>query len=225
MSKNIIIDEDNNTVILSDEIKSKIRTILKVVSYDTYLNNIINSTSLNMRDYHRIVDDVVNKIENHILFVLGEKENKFNFDQELFDEVIELASNFSLKKYNYDLSAESVENLINEYMNFYKVEKKMYMLRDLIKSKDDCIINMKYFMSDDEIESFDKEYDDAIKNKDIDRMLAMLKEIQQLILNEWDIYFDNLDNMTDDNFKFIGHSTNSTDFSEEFRSRFLLLKI
>ena len=95
------------------------------------------------------------------------------------------------------------------------------MTCSLIDAKKDCLINMKYFMSEEDISKFNTQYSEAIQKKDVAKMQQMLEEVQQNILGEWERYFERLDDMTDEHFCFLGHSTYSTVYDGSFRGRFV----
>ena len=120
-----------------------------------------------------------------------------------------------------EIDENKLGEIIELSYNLHEENKKYYLLRDLINAKTDCVENMKYFVDENTISQWNSEYEKAIQAKDTKKMMNMLEDVQNAILREWEKYIGNMQEMNDDNFAFIGHSTNSTKFEKDFMSRYV----
>lgn len=238
MNSNIVIDLENKKVQISDSIKQKIKELILKDSFRLTESEAIklDDNIVDYSDFSERFDQIVN-LTILVSEVHLRNDNHLNLvDKELYYKLINLCNIFTgfyqnnLEYHNddyrsngfiYDKDPNEIERIINLVYEINSIEKEMYLLRDLTNYKDDCIINMKYFMSNEDIEKFEIEYDKAIKENNINKLKSMLNNIQQLILKEWNDYFDDLENMKDDKFCFIGHSTNSVKFNNEFYSKYV----
>ena len=233
MTENIKINEEDNRIYLSEEILSKIKKIIK--GYNILTKEEYDDLSTYGIDYNkfRIIVNEIEKNTNAITYItLKKTKAPTNLDKKLHRQLKDLCIQYKelnpnknnsnllniLKKRN---DMHSLEELINLAAMINEVQEKMYLIRDLIEAKDDYIIDMKYFMKEEDINKFNQDYIKAINEKNIDKMLNLLYKIQKLILNEWNNYIGNSENMTDENFCFIGHSTNHSNFEGKFYSRYV----
>lgn len=220
----IKVMNDEEKVIISDDIKEKIEYILKNLHsmfYDS--KQIENEISISL-----FYDKIYEIVSIDILELqLDEYDNiklKSNIDE--INKIIE-QYNQMLPKENrtyesiYSLNEDSLIKIIDIIYEIYNERYKYFLIRDLINAKNDCIKNMRYFVNENDILRFEKIYDEAIKNKDVEKMKLMLSKVQEATLREWKKYFQNLDNMNDDNFAFIGHSTSSVQFNGDFFSTYI----
>lgn len=98
-------------------------------------------------------------------------------------------------------------------------EKKlyeMYLLFDLKNSNYDYLSSMKYYKTSEEIKVYEEKFRDLVDKKDILGLEHLQEKIALEIKNEWERYVTPIEEMRDDNFCFIGHSTTSTSFDGDF---------
>ena len=230
--ENIRIDNENNVVIISAKIRDKLKKSYLCSHFiDRTLLEYLKSNEIPYDVFKQIIKDIDLLVDNPYITKLSDEQIKeFDFDKEIYDEITRLTDEAIKQKpehgsvvgkYHKLNDMESLENYIDLIYQANQLNKKMYLIRDLKNAKDDCVIDMKYFLDDKSIESFNNEYTKAIVAKDIDRMKQLLNQVQQLVLKEWEKYVGNIDDMTDENFRFIGHSTSSYDYKGEFRTRFV----
>ena len=173
-------------------------------------------------------DDMVTYLVNYCNFMLELIDNK-ELDPNIIEEYKEILpvrqNNKEYSNILYYYFSHNKEPLISKTIdNLYKIKKKIEertLIKDLTKAKEDTIIDMKYFMSSEEISAFDKLYTTAIEKKDITTMQEMLGKVQEKILEEWSNYSKDLHKMTDDNFCFLGHSSKTTEYKGEFRTKYV----
>ena len=233
MNENIKTYSEERKVILSEQMLEKIKYLLKgdLGYYHLRIEDYGSEWSYSF--FTDITDSILRKSDITIKH-LPSVDNKYGIS---LDRLLQLKSrylqlmpmkddkSFFRKK---DIWYKYENGKLNEFCELIDVVYNLkfevylyYLTRDLIEAKNDCLINMKYFMSAEEIEKFSIEYDKAISEKNFLKMADLLNNVQRLILKEWDNYLGNIENMTDDNFRFIGHSTSQTKFDEDFRSRYV----
>ena len=229
----IIKSSEDSKIYLTGEIKEIIKDLIRG---KTYLLNkeefaSLSNGEISEKSFKKIYSGIINSFANNLrsLKVYLDDSNA-NFDQSMLEELRTLQEEYEkakeklhLNDYSYMLSDDysQLEYAIELIYKYIKVEKRMFLIRDLSKAKDDYIIDMKYFMSEDLIKKFEVEYSEALQEKNADKMLTLLNQVQQLILKEWEKYDGNIADMTDDNFCFIGHSTCSSQFNGNFFSRYV----
>ncbi len=215
----IIISSDYKKVNITDELVEKIKYIVKRnVILRGYYNDV--STDIPYSTFNEIVTDFVHDC-NMGLKVYEDIE----FNENLIEEYKELLpKNNEYNMVSYYLNNKKIPDLVKVIDNIYQIDKsieKYFLTRDLITAKDDTIINMKYFMSEEDISLFDRAYTVASLNKDTVTMKKILENVQEKILVEWANYFGNLDTMTDDNFCFLGHSSKTIEYNNKFKTRYV----
>ena len=178
--------------------------------------------------FYDMIEKIAEKCCLNIEFLPG-IDNKINYDtsfmQNLATKFKELFHNkIDYNQIGYDvrkLDEDKLGEILDISYNLNEEIKKYYLMRDLISAKNDCIENMKYFVDENIILQWSNEYNKAIESKDTKKMQNMLENVQNAILREWKKYLQNIENMNDDNFAFIGHSTSSTKFEKEFYSKYI----
>lgn len=225
MTNNISVIKEERKVILSDELLEKIMYLLKNNNYYNYKG--VNEKELSYSSFSDVTNYIINRGELSLEYI-PDSDLEYGIS---IDNLVELKDKYLLlnpPKQN-DLWFKYLrKDKINEFVELIDIiyeitieKERYYLIRDLIKAKEDTIINMKYFMNDEEIKKFNDEYEFAISKRDVGKMQELLNNIQELILKEWNNYFENLDEMTDESFKFIGHSTHQTKFDKDFYSRYV----
>lgn len=225
MTENSEIILDDSRVVMSDVILNKLKYI---VQNDTFLTRNVEMLSTNTRwfDFCDILSDIVTSYNIKTKY-LPEADNSYGIDVDyllqLKDKYQEIMSQDSdiFSSYKIDNNSSGFAQLIDTIYQLNLETRKYHMTCNLIDAKKDCLINMKYFMSEEDIDKFNTQYSEAIQKKDVAKMQQMLEEVQQNILGEWERYFEDLDDMTDEHFCFLGHSTHSTVFDESFRSKYV----
>ena len=206
-------------VLLSSESKNKLRVLYRVSSlyYDEDVVNKIENGDLELRHYVDIEERIKEKIERYKEYLPE------NLDDKLYNEYTNLLKLCDTKTEVTidDLNDKCIEESIDLYYKIYNYNKTLYMLRDLIKTKHKLLTNMKYYKTEEEINDFIKIYDEAIKNRDINKMKQLLENENNNVLNEWNKLDTDLDKMNDDNFCFIGHSTGSIKFNRDFYTKYI----
>lgn len=226
MNNDIRVFKEERKVILSNELLEKIKYLIKKNNLNFLKENF--TTELKYEMFSDITNRIIKKGEITLSYLPNDDKDEYDID---VDKLLDLKSKYlelSPPKqndlwYRY-LKKDKLDDFIKFINIIYEatIEKEKYdLIRDLIRAKEDTIINMKYFMSDEDITKFDNEYEMAITNKNIDKMKELLNSIQELILEEWYNYFGDLNDMTDESFKFIGHSTNQKKFDKDFYSRYV----
>ncbi len=200
---------------LSKDLQNKLIRLLKE---DCFNRNLIDKIS-DKTDTH-FIDQAISVIKQSLDISFDVFNNYGVSESYLIDEENEIKNLYNIyknRKFNDDNYIELIEFLytLKEAFN------KLHLIRDLTNAKEDIIKDLKYFKSEEEINNFKKNYENALKNKNIDLMKKYLNSIQSEILNEWSNLYSNVDNMNEDNFIFIGHSTLSTKFEKGFSSKFV----
>ena len=225
MVENSEIILDDGHVILTESMLEKLKY---TVENDTFLSRNVDKLSTNFQwfDFRTILDDIVRHCNIKIKY-LPEADNSYGIDVDyllqLKDKYQEIMSQDSdiFSSYKIDNNSSGFAQLIDTIYQLNLETRKYHMTCNLIDAKKDCLINMKYFMSEEDISKFNTQYSEAIQKKDVAKMQQMLEEVQQNILGEWECYFEDLDDMTDEHFCFLGHSTHSTVYDESFRSKYV----
>ena len=120
------------------------------------------------------------------------------------------------------LHAEKLKEFIELSKDMEQKERKMYEIRDLMAAKEDIAKNLKYFVDEARINEFEERYATALSLRNIEEMKQILHEIQQLILQHWKDYVTGFDSFKPGGkFRFICHSTNTTNYNGEFHTRFV----
>ena len=232
MQENIRINEENEKVYLSEEMLSKIKNLIKGYNYLRKEEiDALSTNGINYYDFRSIIDSIARNFNINSDVMLCNDGN-FQLDVDLLNEVQNLCRQYLqlnptkedrelLRIFRNKNDMFGLEQLINLVTQIKQTEDKMYLLRDLTNAKDDYIKDMQYFMNEEDINKFNLEYSQAIKEKNTDKMKQMLSQVQQLILKEWENYIGNIDTMSDENFCFLGHSTSSAKYDGDFSSRYV----
>lgn len=224
----IRVNEDN--IILSNELLTKLMYLINnsgISGKEVYRESIKNN-EIDYWDFKILIDKIVASVESSVGIFVDNSDKDINLV--MYNDVMNsieeyLKYNPKRKKENVigrdliDNKTSNVENLINSLYDFSIKFRNFDMLVDLSKLTDDCQKNMSYFKSKEEMDEFIFKYQECIKNGDIDKTRQVLNILQEEILQEWNSYvksIDDMDEMTDDNFCFLGHSTLSRKFDTEF---------
>ncbi len=202
--------------------------MLEEVKYLVKKSNLLSFYKVSSNMDYADLDDMVTYLVNRCNFMLELIDNK-ELDPNIIEEYKEILpvrqNNKEYSNILYYYFSHNKEPLIGKTIdNLYKINKKIEertLIKDLTKAKEDTIIDMKYFMGSEEISTFDKLYTIAIEKEDITTMREMLGKVQEKILEEWSNYSKDLHKMTDDNFCFLGHSSETTEYKGEFRTKYV----
>lgn len=208
-------------ITISEDIKNKLTKIFNNgFSINDKTLEILNNGDINRQDLYYILEEINHKINIRIdtyLYYINE-----DLDKE-FDKSVKI-----FNKYKFDNTIDNFEIILNnldEYLTtstfIYEVHEKVHLIRDLNNAREDIIKNLKYYKTEEEIEKFNEEYSLAIKNVDIDRMKQLVEQENNNVLNEWKKLDKSIDEMTDDNFCFVGHSAKGSDFEGDFRDTYI----
>lgn len=225
MKEEIRLLFDERKVIISSQVLEKINYLTKGDSI--YSNNKKPiSNEIDIKLFYEIIEKIIEKSLITIKYLPVKKyETDYNIDASLIQKYNKLLPEDKRGRY----LSYSIEQLDGQKLNelldiIYRItieERKYYEIRDLVIAKKDCVENMKYFVDNQTILQFEQEYEVAIHEQNISKMKEMLNKVQEEILKEWESYITNIENMTDENFCFIGHSTSSTKFEGNFQSRYV----
>ena len=104
-----------------------------------------------------------------------------------------------------------------------KQQQELYCaFRDLFEAKKSVEESLKYCATEEEIDSFISEYNRSIESHDSKQMKEALEHAQQLILKHWGEYTTKIeDYKPGEQFKFICHSTSSTEFDGPFYTKYV----
>ncbi len=179
-------------------------------------------------DFRLKIDDIINRAIIHIKYIPSQ-DNEIAYDVTKLNSLVQQFEDLYPKDarerngYNHfrKLKNDVISKLLFIINDIQNEIDNYYLTRDLINAKDDCLKNMEYFLNQSTINNWHDQYEKAIKAHDIEKMKSMVNQVQNMIRQEWANYFQNLENMPDDNFCFIGHSTNSTEFNNDFYSDYV----
>lgn len=215
-----MIEVNDNNVLMTPDTIEQLRYIEKV-------NFKRESKVDNPSKYRMVLNIILEEIRRHQEknqpLLKGYLDSNSLYDKEYLKELEEIdyqiralleTRGFLSSLKNKDLQKlEAILELLSQY------EKKlyeMYLLFDLKNSEHDYLSSMKYYKTSEEIKAYKEEFRDLVDKKDILGLENLQKKIALEIKNEWERYVTPIEEMRDDNFRFIGHSTTSTSFDGDF---------
>ena len=230
----------NKTIVISNELLNGIRGIL-VSKKDTFQVERIDeirkckakSYNIEGEKFFPMVMEIY-KHSNHLL-ELGHIPNEDNnpvflkFIEEyntMYDEYKELIGDANIDEYSICCELFFDPDVMLSFLQkSYELNQKLnnfYTIRDLYYAKEDIKRNLKYFMTEEEISSYEEMYTEALKKQDIPAMKQILNTIQQLILKHWkDTVVFPEDFRQGDKFKMICHSTTASEYKGKFHTRYV----
>lgn len=218
---------EERKAVVSPEFLSKMKYLTRGVSfYSSGSKEIGQEMKLGL--FYDMIESIAESCYSSIE-LLPDSNNEINYDTSYIENLVARfkalfpnIENFHQVGYKVrEIDENKLGEILELSYNLHEEEKRYYLLRDLINAKADCIENMKYFVDENTISQWNSEYDKAIQAKDTKKMMNMLEYVQNAILREWEKYIGNMQEMNDDNFAFIGHSTNSTKFEKDFMSKYV----
>lgn len=228
---NININNETRILSFSEEMKKKIEYLIDSSFFMNYekeiYKKIFNDPEISFESLQELLETVENSINKNLEFVVDNEEFQ-QINLKMYNDVMSTLEEYNKYNSNYQRNGLKIPknellskaNYIEDYINIlyeYKIKRyNLEVLRDLARLRNDCKMNMSYYKSNDEIEIFLSQFDKAIDSGDINTAKKMIEKLQNEILEEWNKYVPNFENMTDDNFCFIGHSTYSTKFEGDF---------
>ena len=233
--KTVSINVEERNLVISEELKPILKRLAakKYTFVSSGIIDDIDNNTLSISDYCEILDSIMEAFKRMVITYSEESySDHYSCDEQLYDELKKSCkkyldffnhdyNNYALNRYSIDEDdVEYLSNMISDYYDIFVLEERMYKLRELKNYRFECLSNMEFFMSKEEIDIFLEEYDKALDNKDLDTLLRMVKDIQNKTLDEWKKYSFN-PNMKDDNFCFIGHSVTTPFIKGEFRSKYV----
>lgn len=231
---NIKVDMESRKILFSDDLIEKIIYLIKNIGVVTlekryYLSHIKNN-ELDIDFFLEIVDKISDSIDRSIPFIKEPGGILERMSPKLYGEVVDIISKYNdfnkmLDKIPKDVQLENYYEVLEDYLNVlydYKIKSRdLHLLNELYELRDNCRDNMSYFKTDDESFDFMNKYNEALRNGDVEKTKTLFFELQDEILKEWENFVDDIDEMTDDNFCFIGHSTNTFKFYDNFKSNYV----
>lgn len=218
---------EERKAVVSPEFLSKMKYLTRGVSfYSSDSKEIGQEMKLGL--FYDMIESIAESCYSSIEF-LPDSNNEINYDTSCIENLVaRFKTLFPNVEYYHQvgykvraIDESKLGDILEISYNLHEENKKYYLLRDLINAKIDCIENMKYFVDENTISHWNDEYEKAIQAKDTKKMIDMLENVQNAILSEWEKYIGNIHEMNDDNFAFIGHSTNSTKFEKDFMSKYV----
>lgn len=133
--------------------------------------------------------------------------------QELGQEYLEIKSNIKISK---DERNKKIAELATEIVNTNYI---MNVLFDLRRVKEDYETDLKYYSDVDSLKDWNERFESAFKERNIDKIVSILNELKELNKQAIGNF---VNDKTDDDFAFIGHSlcSSNKDFRGVFWSNF-----
>ena len=211
---------EKGKVVVSPEFLSKMKCLIP--RKDFYLLDSEEITQeMSLKLFYDIIESIAVKCYSSIKY-LPNSNNEIKYDTSYIEILVEKFKTLFPTGYNVrGIDESKLGEILELSYDLHEEENKYYLLRDLINAKVDCIEDMKYFVDENTISQWDSEYNKAIQANDTQKMLDMLKYVQSAILKEWEKYIGNMQEMNDDSFAFIGHSTSSPKFESGFMSKYV----
>lgn len=231
MMEDIFFNNETTELKLSNELLEKIKYLIENSGFIQFEIDEFISELDEKQLYYGTLIHIINKVTasvNRLYEFYVNDEEIPSINNDLYNQFLTLIKKYD--EYNPDHLDKPIKRNrknMNETLNallfhintIYEIKKqykKLNTLRDLYRIKDDCYKNMTYFKKEEEIKLFMSNYLENIKLGRAEEAKNMLLTLQKEILSEWKKYDGNFENMTDDNFCFIGHSTASTKFNNNF---------
>lgn len=187
-------------------------------------NQLLTDNPIDTHCFKNVIEDFILQLnlllEKEVPFWI--KDDGFKYAQiylALREEyqTLNLGSTIPLKNENMDL----IYHMIDLTYKAHKNENEYFWLRGLKSAKEDVLLNLKYFQSEEQIREFESSYEKAMQDNNIEEMKDLLDEKQNLVLKEWRKFPTSIELLqTADHFSFIGHSVIKA-FDGEFHSRFV----
>lgn len=226
MAANIIINVRNRESFLSKDLFEKLKTLFENNNYlIVETSNDSDMIKVNYSLFMSGIEFLQEKYRSLLKSYTSDSIYRF-LDTETVNEIKEnlfliKSKNSFINFYYPEYSIEELEHAIYLLYQITELDRRACLLRDLNQADEDLIKDIECFMSKEEINSIKEQYSKYKKSKDIDKMSELLRSIQKRILEEWKKIPSDIENMNDDNFKFIGHSVISSDIDGDFRSRYI----
>ena len=152
MVENSEIILDDGHVILTESMLEKLKY---TVENDTFLSRNVDKLSTNFQwfDFRTILDDIVRHCNIKIKY-LPEADNSYGIDVDYLLQLKDKYQEIMLQDYDVissyiiDNNSQGFAQLIDTIYQLDLETKKYYMTCNLIDAKKDCLINMKYVMSE-----------------------------------------------------------------------------
>ena len=223
------------TIKIDSNILNKIRSLFVGFLGDKYLVSKLDKIKNSTQEPYEIPSDLFSDFIDRLI---ERNKTRLSLGEPKLDGIQDYADAYSnvLNQYrtfinscetiglgNYlFLHAEKLKEFIELSKDMEQKERKMYEIRDLVAAKEDIAKNLKYFVDEARIKEFEDRYTTALSLRNIEEMKQILHEIQQLILQHWKDYVTGFDSFKPgDKFRFICHSTNTTNYNGEFHTRFV----
>lgn len=235
MSENIKYKDEK--IYLSKELLNKIRQLRFVFNY--YESDVFNnkeifdkmSTGGNyLNDFEKLYNIIISgiNIRIKILDSICKKDNPI-MNQDLIIIIKKICNdvkNLDTKKYEqislwYDLDDEDImeiERILDFGIRVDKIATYVNALESCKYIGEKYVEDMQYYYSKSEINEFKKKYYKALREQDVELMKKLTEPIRKRNLEEWQKIADNIENMTDEDFCFVGVSTRETDFKGDFKA-------
>ncbi len=121
-----------------------------------------------------------------------------------------------------DRNIDTLNPFLNLLVEFNENHKKINKLNDLIKAKDNILKNLERICPNQLVKNISTNYEQAIKECNLEKLEQLLLESQTLIINYWKKFITPVDNFDKEKpFYFLCHSICNANFSGEFNSNFV----
>lgn len=213
-------------VLVSEEIIDEIKS-LELAMGTSHITSEIES---NMSDttFLKCINGLVEEIERRLRFYLKQDDtlNENLYGKEYIEELKGIKGEYDkIKQIPYQVFKESPEiwlQLLKVARECYEVVRNMNFFREYKRVKEEIFQNISSINTSLISETLKKtlldEYEQALEQKDLQRLDQIVTFVNQKILLEWENIGKNLGDMTDDNFCFLGHSTLFTERIEKFNN-------
>lgn len=233
MSENIKYEEDG-TYILSEELLKKIKTLRHVLNYfESDSKKIIDKMSINgnsVLDFEELLNRIILGIDINLNWLERQcKEDNPIMTPDLIAYIKKICADvksFNPEKYNNislwffleDEDVKNIERLLDYGVRVDKLATRVNILDSCQYIGEKYVEDMQYYYSESEINEFKKKYYKALREQDVELMKKLTEPIRKRNLEEWQKIADNIENMTDEDFCFVGVSTRETDFKGDFKA-------
>lgn len=192
-------------------------------SFTSHVGAIANKLEIYLRRYDLLEknDDAYGKYFKKYDLATAKEEG---YDEEYIQRLENIGKKYAeITKIQVFLryrTAHTIDKIIDLTIACYETIRDMTLFRDYGQEKETIFQNISE-LSDSVISATDKEkikkeYEAAYQKKDLKKLAQILEFVNQKALLEWQQVGNNIQEMTSDNFCFLGHSTNTTNRFDEF---------
>ncbi len=127
--------------------------------------------------------------------------------------------NYLLDQVIFENNIASLLQFLDSIKHLLDVTYKIHKQRDLAYAKDNVLDSLQYIVSYNELQKYKQKYEEMLSEipLDLNKVQHYLKQLQQIILEDWKKGITPLEEYhPGDEFKFICHSTHTSEFKGDF---------